>query len=99
MAEQQGAKVNLIAPDPAWKGLYKAGGVSFLLVGIIFIVVIILIAFIGLPASTPEGALKAIAGTKTLNNVLFGLLGLASFFLVPAVLSLYFALKEVDRSY
>ncbi len=43
------------APDPSWRGLYKAGGVSGVLVGVLYIVATVLVFIMPQPPSFGRG--------------------------------------------
>ena len=87
-------------PDPSWRGLYRAGGVSAVLYVVLPIVALVLL-IITPPAPSSGGAatLQYIASHKSvyiLELLLF--VGLS----VPAMvvfLALYAALKHLNKSY
>ncbi len=87
-------------PDTSWKSLYKAGGISFILAGVLIFAAIL--TFLTGPNTfgvSGEEALKAIAANRSLyilSNAIFGLFGV---FLVPGVLALYVAVKHLHKSY
>ncbi len=85
--------------DPAWKGLYRVGGISLILVGFCFIIIIVIAVLfsIGAPPGTGEELLSQ-AGNKLLFLTSQGLETVAFILFVPAVLALYMALKEVNRN-
>lgn len=87
-------------PDPSWSGLYRAGGVSGLLAGAIYIVAAILIF------TTPSPPLAGGAETLAFINahrslyILKQILWLAPSVLAMVVfLALYPALKHLNKSY
>lgn len=84
--------------DPTWKGLYKTGGASFLVAGILFIIGFFLLFFLGPLPSTTEAALKTVAEQKLLFQTNNGIFTLATILFIPALLALYLALKEVDKT-
>lgn len=79
------------------QGIYGVGGLSFVITGLLF-----LVAFLTLVVSpgffdTGETALKGIAQQKILwvtQNLMFGL---GPIFLIPGLLALYFALRELGK--
>ncbi|MFQ6135035.1 MAG: hypothetical protein ACE5KU_04400 [Nitrososphaerales archaeon] len=78
--------------DPAWKGVYKAGGVSLLIMGVLFFITLLSFAILQ-PPMTAEAALENPSVSwsyvpLTVGNVLF----------IPGVLALYLALKEVNKN-
>jgi hypothetical protein len=84
--------------DPNWKALYRVGGVSAALYGIvIFIGTALLIAMGPLP-NGGEALLEYFAKQTTLAWTAVGFLMLSDFLFLPFVLSLYQALKGVHRS-
>jgi hypothetical protein len=88
------------APDPSWSGLYRAGGVSGLLTGAIYIVAAILIFTTPTPplAGGAE-TLTFIAAHRSLY-ILKQILWLAPSVLAMLVfLALYPALERVNKSY
>jgi hypothetical protein len=85
--------------DTSWKGLYKWGGVCALLVGVIYFIALASALSLGLPSSTTgEGILKWFSGQTTLAYTLYGLTIVTDVLLVPVVLALYLALKEVNKN-
>ncbi len=88
-----------VSPDPAWKGLYGAGAISSLLVGILFIVAFFLFGVLGPLASTTEGVLKQIAANRLTFITAQGVLVVATILAIPTILALYIALRDVNKSY
>ncbi len=86
---------NAVDPDGKW--LYRVGGVCALLFGIAYIVIIALYIPVGAPLSGGEARLEYHAGNTTVWWAIVGLSVLTDFLLVPVALSLYLALKEVNR--
>jgi len=87
---------NPVDPDGRW--LYRAGGVSALVFGIAYLVIIGLYVPIGAPASGAEARLAYVAGNTRTWWAILGLSVLTDFLLVPVALALYLALKGVNRS-
>ncbi|MBI3022855.1 MAG: hypothetical protein HYY68_03900 [Thaumarchaeota archaeon] len=85
------------AVDPEWKGLYRAGGISGLVYGILLIIGTLLFIALGPLPTGGEAFLKYFAGRTALGWTTFSVFVLANFFLAAVVLSLYFALKGVNR--
>lgn len=87
-------------PDPSWRGLYRAGGVSGMLAGVIYIVAVILIFTTpSPPTSGGVETLEYIASHRSLY-ILKQVLWLAPS--VPAMvvfLALYPALKRLNKGY
>ncbi len=87
-------------PDTSWKSLYKAGGISFILAGVL--VLASLLTFIIVPSivgASGEEGLKLIAANRSLYILRNAIFGLSLIFLVPGVLALYVAVKDRDKSY
>ena len=86
--------------DPSWRGLYKAGGVSGVLIGALLIISMVLV-FITPQAPGSGGAetLQYIASNK-LVYIVEQVLGLAPIFLeIIALLALYMVIKQLNKSY
>jgi Domain of unknown function (DUF4386) len=88
--------VNAVDPDGKW--LYRVGGISALVLGIVYIITIPLYAHVGAPPSGGEARLKYLAGNTTVWWAILGLSVLTDFLFVPVALSLYLALKGVNRN-
>ena len=80
------------------KGLYKFGGISFIISGILFLLKYLLDLMAGPPPSSGAEILAWRASGELplalTNEVLF----FAAMFLVPAVIALYYSLAGIDRS-
>ncbi len=88
--------VNTIDPDGKW--LYRVGGIAALVFGIAYIVIIALYVPMGAPPSGTEARLTYVAGNTTLWWGILGLSVLTDLLLVPVALSLYLALKGINRN-
>ena len=88
-----------ISADPAWKRLYRAGGFSLILAGILFIVNLPLLLIVGPPPTSGEAALAIVAAQNLLFRTSNGIFIASGIVFIPAVLALYLALKELDREY
>jgi hypothetical protein len=86
------------AADPDGKWLYRVGGLSALVLAIAYILTIPLYVYAGAPPSGGEVWLKYLDGKTTLWWAILGLSVLTDFLFVPVALSLYLALKEVNRN-
>jgi hypothetical protein len=84
-----------IGPDENW--LYRAGGIASLAIGAAYIIVIALYASVGAPPVGGEPWLNYLAGKSSAWWAIVGISVLTNFLFVPVSLSLYFALKEVNR--
>lgn len=88
--------VNAVDPDGKW--LYRVGGLSAILFGIAYIVIIGLYVPMGARPSGAEAQLRYIAGNTTSWWAILGLSVLTDFLLVPVALALYLALKGINRN-
>jgi hypothetical protein len=74
------------------------GGISALILGIAYIIIIVLYVPAGAPPSGAEARLNYLAVNTTLWWAVLGLSVLTDFLFVPVALSLYLALKEINRN-
>jgi hypothetical protein len=88
--------VNAVDPDGKW--LYRVGGLSAILFGIAYIIIIGLYVPMGAPPSGAEARLTYIAGNTPSWWAILGLSVLTDFLLVPVALALYLALKGINRN-
>jgi hypothetical protein len=86
------------AIDPDTKGLYRAGGISAIVLGLSYLVIIALYVLGGIPPSEAEEWLKHLSGRTTAWWAILGLSVLTDFLFVPVALALYVALKQVNRN-
>jgi hypothetical protein len=87
---------NPAVPDGKW--LYRVGGISALVLGIAYIIIFPLFAHVGAPPTGGgEAWLKYLSGRTTVWWAILGLSVLTDFLLIPVALSLYLALKRVNR--
>ena len=84
--------------DPDTKGLYRAGGISAIVLGISYVVIIAVYVLGGAPPSEAEQWLKYLSGHTTAWWTILGLSVLTDLLFVPVTLSLYLALKHVNRN-
>ncbi len=94
------SRVTEAAPDPSWRGLYRAGGVSAALFVVLVLVAIVLVV-VAPPPLNADGAttLQYIASHKVLY-VIEQVLWLApSVFAAVVFLALFQALKHLNKSY
>jgi hypothetical protein len=87
--------VHAVDPDGRW--LYRVGGICALLLGIGYIITIPLYAYVGPPPSGGEAKLQYLAGKTTVWWAILGLSVLTDVLFIPIALSLYLALKGVNR--
>src|SRR5216683_7028529 len=87
--------VNLVDPDGKW--LYRVGGISALVIGIAYIIIIPLFAHVGgAPSSGGEAWLKYLEGKTTVWWAILGLSVFTDFLYVPVAFALYLVLKEFN---
>jgi hypothetical protein len=85
------------AADPGWKWLYRAAGISGLVLGAGYIVIFPLYARVGAPPSGGEAWLTYLVGKTTVWWVILGLSVLTDLLFMPLAFALYLALKEINR--
>ena len=90
-------KIMINEIDSDWKWLYRVGGISALVLGIGYIIIIALYVPVGAPPSGAEARLMYLAGKTTLWWSILGLSVLTDFLFVPVAFSLYFALKGINK--
>ena len=89
--------VNVADPDGKW--LYRVGGISALVIGIVYIIIFPLFAHVGgAPSGGGEVWLKYLEGKTTVWWAILGLCVFTDFLFVPVALSLYVALERVNRN-
>jgi hypothetical protein len=89
-------RLNAVDPDGKW--LYRLAGISALGLGIGYIIIFPLYAHVGAPPSGDgEAWLKYLPGKTTVWWTILGLSVLTDFLFVPVALSLYLALKGINR--
>jgi hypothetical protein len=84
--------------DPDGKWLYRVGGISALVLGIAYIITIALYVPVGAPSSGAEARLTYLAGNTAVWWAILDLSVLTDFLFVPVTLSLYLALKGINRN-
>ena len=88
-------KINTVDPDGKWT--YRMGGIASLAIGVAYIVIIGLYASAGAPPVGGEAILDYLVGKTTIWWAIVGVSVLTNFLYVPVSVSLYFALKSVNR--
>lgn len=87
------------APDPEWKRLYWAGGVSALLASLVYIIALVVEISLGeYPTSGGAAVLEYIAAHRSVYILQQILWLMPSVLLMIVFLALYPALKDLDRS-
>jgi hypothetical protein len=87
-----------IQADPTWKGIYKVGGISMLVFGLIYIIATILNFTLAVPPGDSLAFLNSLSSHATLARVIYGLYSLAAFLLLVAATALYLALKQINKN-
>lgn len=89
-----------VSPDPSWRDLYRAGGVSALLF-VVLILVAIVIVVVAPPPLNADGAttLQYVASHKVLYIIEQVLWLAPSVFAAVVYLALFHALKHLNKSY
>ena len=87
---------NAVDPDGKW--LYRVGGISAIVLGMAYIIIIALYVPVGAPPSGAEARLMYLAGNPKVWWAILGLSVLTDFLFVPFTFSLYLALKGINRS-
>ena len=85
------------AAEPGRSWLYRLGGVSGLLLGVGYIVIIPVYVSVGVPPTGGEAWLEYSAGKTTAWWAILGLSVLTDLLFVPLGLALYFALRGISR--
>ncbi len=86
------------AVDAEWKTLYRAGGVGWIIVGILYFVEIPMFFLLVSSLSSGDAAVKNLAGQASVAQITIGLAIISHLFSVPGIPSLYQALKRVNKS-
>jgi len=88
------------SPDPSWRGLYRAGGVSAILFVVPVLVAIVLVV-VAPPPLNADGAttLQYVASHKALYILEQALWLAPSVFALVVFLALFLALKHLNKSY
>ncbi len=84
--------------DRDTRGVYRAGGVSAIALGMSYVVIIVAYVVGGAPPSGAEQWLTYLAGHATAWWTILGLSVLTDFLFVPVAFALYLALKHVNRN-
>jgi len=83
--------------DPSWKGVYRAGGVCLLVVGLTYLAQVVLGALVSAPLDNQQ-FLQSLTNHAGIARATYGLFSVADFLLIPAVLALYLSLKGVGKN-
>ena len=85
----------LMSVDPSWKGVYKVGGFSLLLSGVVLVV--FLLSMVIMRITLPDNP-QVFFENPVPPTILFILAAFGEFLLMPGVLGLYLALKDVNKN-
>ena len=88
--------VNVGEPDGKW--MYRVGGISALVLGLAYVIIVALYGLVGVPPKGAEAHLAYLAGNSRVWWGILGLSVLTDFLFLPVALSLYLALKGINRS-
>jgi len=84
--------------NPNGDALYRLGGISALVIGTAYVATVGLYAQVGPPPSGGQASLVYFAGKTTVWWAILGLSVATDVLYVPVALSLYFALKDINRN-
>ncbi len=88
-----------MSADQDWKGLYRAGGASLLIMGVLYIIGFYLFFQLGGLPTSGQAALTALSAQKLLAQITITTFAATDFLFIPAVFAFYIALKGVRRTY
>jgi len=91
-------KIMVNTVDPEGKGWYRVGGISALVLGVAYLIIIPLYASVGAPPTGGQAWLTYLNGKTTVWWAILGLSILTDVLFVPVAFSLYLALKKVNRN-
>jgi hypothetical protein len=86
----------LMSVDPSWKGVYKAGGVTLFASGAV--IVLFLLSMVIMQITLPDNP-QVFFENPVPPVTLVLLAAFGEFLLMPGVLGLYLALKDVNKNY
>lgn len=90
--------VNWLEVDDKWKSTIRAGGISLIIAGVLFLLATATFAVIPF-SSDPETNLRSIAAYKLLYQTQIGFFALATILFAPSAMALYVVLRDVNRGY
>jgi hypothetical protein len=85
--------------DSTWRPLYKIGAVALLVEGLAYLIITVTSPVIGVAPGNTMKYLHALAVHSGTAAFTYAVVAVADFALIPAALALYFALKEVSKSW
>jgi len=99
-------KASTESVDHSWNGLYKIGGISFIISGLWYVFANFWGYIAGVPSpgfatppvATSTGYFNILASYPFASNVFYSMYSLVDILVIPALISLYFALKGINKS-
>jgi hypothetical protein len=91
-------KTTVDSVDVDQKQWYRVGGISALVLGVAYIIIVPLYAHVGAAPTGGEAWFKYLPGKTTVWWAILGLSVLTDFLFVPVAFALYLALKGVNRN-
>jgi hypothetical protein len=88
----------VIPTKPAGRSIFRIGGTCASTIAVIYVVTIVLFAFAGSLPNGTEAALRYLHDKATLWSAIAALSVLTDVLYIPVGLSLYFALREINRT-
>jgi hypothetical protein len=92
------AKTTVPSGNVDQKQWYRVGGISALVIGLAYLVIVFLYARVGAPPTGGEAWFRYLPGKTTSWWAILGLSVLTDFLFVPVAFALYLALKGVSRN-
>ncbi len=84
--------------DPAWRGIYRVGGLGMALAGVCYLIGSTLGSYLGVPPAASAAFLQSLAAHPAVAQTAYWLFILADVCFIPAILGLYLSLKDLNRS-
>jgi hypothetical protein len=95
-------KINLVEPtmtiDPAWKGVYRVGGICMVMAWIFYLVGSTFGSVLGVPPDNSEAYFQSLANKPALATATYWIFLLTDLFLIPATLGLFHAIKGINKN-
>src|SRR5579872_7321311 len=85
--------------DPKWKALYEVGAIALLMEGIAYLIIVVTSSMIGAPPGNNFQFLNALAAHPSTAYFTYGVIALADLALLPGAITLYLALKSVNKKW
>ena len=85
--------------EPKWKTLFETGAIALLVEGIAYLVIVVTSSMIGAPPGNNFQFLNALAAHPSAAYFTYGVIALAHLTLLPGAITLYLALKNVDKKW